>query len=420
MTDTDKTKMQLLEELADAHQRIFELEQAENKRVQTEDAFQKQIQAQVALRNASTAISSSLSMEVIMYQIIEEMGKAINVTSASIQRFEPKSLTTTIIAEYNGPEANPEEKISDLGNVYPEVDEDIFFERDKRMRAGQHDVAHFDDADLTSYERLEAQEFGVKSVLYIPLLIRNELMGYAVLWETRKRREFTSAEIILCKDLAQQAAIALDHARLYEQAQEEITERKKAETELQKLNAQLQSQLAEIKQLEINLREQAIRDPLTGLFNRRYMDEMLKMEIARTLRTKKPLSIVILDLDHLKTINDTYGHVKGGDTALRLFADTLKQLHRTEDILCRYAGDEFLVILSNTSPQVAYKRVMQWKDAVSKIKIETDEEDFSITFSAGIAEYTSHEHTGESLLIRADQALYRAKELGRDRVEIYQ
>lgn len=383
MTDTNKTKMQLLEELAAARQRIFELEQAENKRVQTEDAFQKQIQAQVALRNASAAISSSLSMEKIMYQIIEEMGKAVDATSASIQRFEPKSLTTTVIAEYNGPEANPEEKITDLGNVYPEVDEDIFFERDKRMRAGQHDVAHFDDADLTSYEREEAQEFGVKSVLYIPLLIRNELIGYAVIWETRRRREFTSGEIILCKDLAQHAAIALDHARLYEQAQEEITERKKAETELQKLNAQLQSQLAEIKQLEINLREQAIRDPLTGLFNRRYMDEMLQKEIARTVRTKKPLSIVILDLDHLKKFNDTYGHVEGGDKALRLLADTLKQNHRAEDILCRYAGDEFLVILYNTSAQAAYERAMQWKDAVSNIKLNLMKGNFRLLFQQG-------------------------------------
>jgi len=288
------------------------------------------------------------------------------------------------------------------------------------MRAGQHDIAHKGDADLTSYERADMQEYGVKSILYIPLLIRDALLGYAEIWESRRRREFTSAEIAVCKDMAQQAAIALENARLYEQAQEEITERKLVETALQKSNKQLESQLIEIKQLETKLREQAIRDPLTGVFNRRYMDEMLKKELARALRAKKPLSVVILDLDRLKQINDTYGHVEGGDKALQVLTDTIKKIIRIEDILCRYAGDEFMVILYDTSAQVAYERALEWKSAVSKIKIKNDEEEFSITFSAGVAEYTSHEATGESILIQADQALYRAKELGRDKVMIYQ
>jgi diguanylate cyclase (GGDEF)-like protein len=120
----------------------------------------------------------------------------------------------------------------------------------------------------------------------------------------------------------------------------------------------------------------------------------------------------------LKKINDTYGHVKGGDKALQVLVDTLKQISRTEDILCRYAGDEFLIILYDTTAQAAYERALEWKEIVSKIKIKTDEGDFSITFSAGVAEYPLHGFTGEDILIRADQALYRAKELGRDRVVI--
>ncbi len=251
------------------------------------------------------------------------------------------------------------------------------------------------------------------------MLIRDELIGYAEIWETRKRREFTSNEIDFCKDLAQQAAIALENARLFEQAQDEIIERKKAEIELKILNQQLQSQLAEIKKLESSLREQAIRDPLTGVFNRRYMDEMLKKEIARALRTRKPLSIVILDLDHLKKINDTYGHVEGGDKALLELSGTIKKITRIEDVLCRYAGDEFMAILYDTSAQAAYERALEWKEAVSKAKIKTDKGEFSITFSAGVAEYHFDGVTGEDLLIQADQALYRAKELGRERVVVY-
>ncbi len=152
MKDQSKTKAQLISEFAEMRQRVFELEQAESKRVRAENAIQKQIQVQVALRNAGSAISSSLSMETVMDQIAEELGKAVDATSAYINQYELTSGTTTEIAEYIGPEANASEKDSVLYSVYPEVDETVFWEREKRMRAGQHDVAHMDDVDLTSYE----------------------------------------------------------------------------------------------------------------------------------------------------------------------------------------------------------------------------------------------------------------------------
>jgi len=419
MADEQKSKKELLSELGVMRQRISEFEQSEIEQTRAEEVIQRQLLAQVALRNASAAISSSLSMETVMNQIVEELGGAVDATSAYINLYELISGTTTVIAKYIGPEANAAEKVSDLHSEYPEVDEFVFQERDKRMRSGQHDVAHQGDADLTSYERVDMEEDGVKSKLYIPLLIRDEFIGYAEIWETRMRREFTSVEIDLCKDLAQQAAIALENARLYEQAQVEITERKQAEMELQKVNIQFKHQLAEIQQLETSLREQAIRDPLTRVFNRRYMDVTLKKELIRAARKDEPLSVVILDLDNLKNINDTYGHVEGGDKSLQILANTIKKMSRKDDTVCRYAGDEFLVILYDTSAQVAYKRALEWKEAVSEIKIETDEGEFSITFSAGVSTFPDHTSTAEELLIQADQALYSAKEQGRDQIVVY-
>jgi diguanylate cyclase (GGDEF)-like protein/PAS domain S-box-containing protein len=200
----------------------------------------------------------------------------------------------------------------------------------------------------------------------------------------------------------------------------DITERVWVEMELYRANKQLQTHLVEIRELEVALREQAIRDPLTGVYNRRYMDEVLEQELARTSRKKGALSVVILDLDYLKDVNDNYGHVTGGDQALRTLADTLKQMCREEDTLCRYAGDEFLVILHETPAQVAYERASQWREAIESTKIKSNGRNFGITFSAGVASFPAHGSTSEGILQNADRALYRAKELGRNQVVIYQ
>ncbi|RLD04446.1 MAG: hypothetical protein DRI56_11260 [Chloroflexota bacterium] len=184
-------------------------------------------------------------------------------------------------------------------------------------------------------------------------------------------------------------------------------------------NIQLRDQLAKIKALETALREQAIRDPLTGLFNRRYMKETLHRELAKASRGKKYLSIVIIDLDHLKEINDMYGHVEGGDQALLFLSEKIGALCRTENTFCRYAGDEFLVILYGTSKQVAYNRAMEWKEAMSKEKIAVGKREFGVSFSAGISEFPAHGLDARELIQNADKALYKAKDAGRDCVIIY-
>ncbi|MFZ5822551.1 MAG: sensor domain-containing diguanylate cyclase [Chloroflexota bacterium] len=199
----------------------------------------------------------------------------------------------------------------------------------------------------------------------------------------------------------------------------DITERKRYETELQNANLQLQSQLEEIKQLQKSLRDQATRDPLTGLYNRRYMEEMLKQECTRAQRKQAPLSVVILDLDRLKQINDTYGHVEGGDQALQTLAETLKKVCRAGDTLCRYGGDEFLVILYDTPARIAYKRATQWQGALNGIRLFSGSKELEITFSAGIAEFPLHGSDEEELTIHADRALYHAKKGGRDNIVLY-
>lgn len=184
-------------------------------------------------------------------------------------------------------------------------------------------------------------------------------------------------------------------------------------------NVQLKDQLAKIKALETALREQAIRDPLTGLFNRRYLEDQLRHELARASRREKHLSVVIIDLDDLKLINDLYGHIEGGDQALLLLSEKIGALCRAEDIFCRYAGDEFVVILYDTSLQVAFQRAMEWKEAVSKASIPAEGKGFGISFSAGISEFPVHGVEAEKLIQHADKALYQAKEAGGNCVVMY-
>jgi len=231
---------------------IFGAIQDISKSVLTEDEIQRQMQVQVALRKAGAAISSTLDLDTVMANIAHEMGQAIGATSAYINSYEPTTFMSTVIAEYYGPEANAEECVSDLGTVYPEDGNEEFL---RLMTSGQHDESHHDGSGLTEYEQMEMQDEGVKSMLYIPLRIRDQLVGYTEIWDTSLRRDFSPEEIDLCQDLAQQAAIALEHARLYEQAQKEIADRKRVEEELANHRDQLEEL---IEQRTTELHEQMV------------------------------------------------------------------------------------------------------------------------------------------------------------------
>lgn len=211
---------------------------------------------------------------------------------------------------------------------------------------------------------------------------------------------------------------SLEKKRMQDQQRVYMKELGQAKQQLETQNEQLKTQLTEIEGLQAALHEQAIHDPLTGLYNRRHVNDVLKQECARALRKRERLSIVLLDLDHLKEINDTFGHVTGGDKALQILADTIRQMCREEDTLCRYGGDEFLILLYDTPAQVASERALQWKEAVNSIKVDCPEGGFHITFSAGVAEFPTQGSTGEETLIQADKALYRAKEHGRNQVAV--
>jgi diguanylate cyclase (GGDEF)-like protein len=165
------------------------------------------------------------------------------------------------------------------------------------------------------------------------------------------------------------------------------------------------------------LRMQAIRDPLTGLFNRRYMGEALERALRRAEHGGQPLSMIMFDVDHFKRLNDTSGH-QAGDDLLTHISSLLQARTRREDIACRYGGEEFLLILPGAPLEAALRRAEELRHAIRETTLEQRGQPLGpISVSAGVACFPEHGTTADELLRAADSALYRAKDLGRDRVE---
>lgn len=170
--------------------------------------------------------------------------------------------------------------------------------------------------------------------------------------------------------------------------------------------------------LRESLRSQAIRDPLTGLFNRRYFEETLRRELNRAERDGKPLSLVMLDIDHFKKLNDTFGH-DAGDTALKIVGEILGRRTRAGDVACRYGGEEFALVFPGMPANVASARVENLRAQIESQDIYFHGRALGeVTVSAGVAIYPEHAGDMESLIHAADNALYKSKEAGRNRVTI--
>ncbi|MCW5874452.1 MAG: diguanylate cyclase [Anaerolineales bacterium] len=176
---------------------------------------------------------------------------------------------------------------------------------------------------------------------------------------------------------------------------------------------QLREQIAENEELQAQLREQSIRDPLTGVFNRRYLEESLRRELANAQRKNEPLSLVMLDIDLFKSFNDTYGHAVG-DQVLQALGRTLNENTRTGDIVCRYGGDEFVVVFPGATAETARIRIDECRQAFAQLPIEIQGQQIHSTISAGVTSYPADSEDVDSLLNSADRALYQAKQMGKN------
>jgi diguanylate cyclase (GGDEF)-like protein len=225
------------------------------------------------------------------------------------------------------------------------------------------------------------------------------------------RARYIAIEVVHEVDAARaERDLALQGQRSAEDDRERLVE----------LNRQLRNQIAATEALQHQLREQALRDPLTSLHNRRYLFEVAPRHLELAQRRDESLCVVLLDLDRFKALNDNFGH-DAGDAMLKAFASLLEQSLRRTDIVCRHGGEEFVVVMPDISLAGAEAMLERLLDAYQQMRVSTPRQMLPpSSFSAGIAVFPAHGETLDQLLSRADRALYQAKEGGRARIEAAQ
>ncbi|MBI2757673.1 MAG: diguanylate cyclase [Chloroflexi bacterium] len=197
----------------------------------------------------------------------------------------------------------------------------------------------------------------------------------------------------------------------------DVSEKKRFETELEKMNERLRLQLHKISLLRDALREQTIRDPLTGLFNRRYLTETLERELSLAKRKGYSVSVIMIDIDQFKRVNDTYGH-KAGDQVLKALGKIIQSRVRSSDIPCRFGGEEFVIVMPETTVEIAVQRANQIRSKFRSMKFFGGGDAIIPTLSIGVAAFPTHGSNLEEIVQGADQAMYNAKAL-RNTVMVY-
>ncbi len=264
-----------------------------------------------------------------------------------------------------------------------------------------------------------AEYFGLLPNRLVPIVDPNEVITAALMMlgttlvlhyiVVRLHREAESAHA------ANQSLLELK-ADLEKRVEMRTAELQDANQQLQEVNQEMERQLNEIKDLRSKLEEEAIRDPLTGLYNRRYLKETLVREFAHARREDYDISFMLLDIDHFKKFNDLYGHATG-DLAIKTVAKQLTSRARAAGIACRMGGEEFLLVMPGILDEVAQLRAEYFRDQIMALPIPYGDENLALTVSIGVASFPKNGETWEELYEAVDQALYRAKQNGRNRVE---
>jgi diguanylate cyclase (GGDEF)-like protein len=323
--------------------------------------LQEQASREIAINRIATAIRESLELGVILQKTVDEVGTALNANCALRVKGETgeQGLTYSCLGDASNVPTSKQEKIIAALDLHC-------------SRFDSHTDTIIQDADDES----DLDEEKLPSTV-VPMIFQERLMGALQVTASDPARVWQENEILLLRTVANQVAVAVNHARLFAQIQ-----------------------------------QQALTDALTGLNNRRSFEMHLDRELQAARRHHRPLSLVMLDLDRFKQMNDSAGH-DTGDAALRKLSNCLRQGLRGVDSAARFGGDEFALILTNAYSEGAMILAERLRAHIEQIDIPGFGH---LSASIGIATFPSHASTRTELVIAADAALYNAKRAGRNRV----
>jgi diguanylate cyclase (GGDEF)-like protein/PAS domain S-box-containing protein len=353
------------------------------------------------LQEVTAALTASLQRDEVLAIILQQLKRVVSYDSASVMQWDDEE--SLRVVAHAGFRSQSQSDFRPTRETAPNI---------WRVVTEKRYCLVPDTWEDPSWNRDATEEDYIRCWMGTPLIFKGEAIGLLNI-DNERPNAYSERDLRIASVFADQAAIAIENARLYEQAQSEIGHRRQTELSLREANRSLVQQVREIAALQVQLREQALRDPVTGLYNRRYLDESLPREIGRAEREHGQVGAIMMDLDHFKAINDAYGHING-DKALVSLGELLNTRSRTSDIACRFGGEEFCLILPGATLRAVLDRAEELRAAFEGTTISTDQGSFHVTISLGAAIFPLHANSAESLVARADEALYRAKRAGRN------
>lgn len=331
----------------------------------------------VVMNEVSQQVNSSLELPEVLSLLARHAADSIGVNRGIVWLMDSQKIQLEAVAAYG----LSLDLLGQLSMFLPDIRRARFFQ----ALSEQHAVELTEGQDVEVFQGVLKGILQVRSMLAVPLLLKHQAIGLLVVDDTRETHDFLEDEVALVSAIANQAVLAIENARLY-----------------------------------LQVKEQAITDGLTSLYNHRYFQLRFAEEYAHCRRYGNDLSLIMMDIDHFKHYNDTYGHI-AGDLALKEIAGLTRASVRENDIVARYGGEEIVIILPMTPLEGAKIVAERIRSAVQECKFLGDMNipQVSITVSLGVSSYAARHENRELLLQEADMALYAAKEAGRNRVMVY-
>jgi diguanylate cyclase (GGDEF)-like protein/PAS domain S-box-containing protein len=328
------------------------------------ETVQRQAIEAETLRQAASVVNSALDLQHVLDRILTELNKVVYYDSAAVFFVEEDHLRIVALRGFPDPERY-------LNQVYP-LEDPLLDE----LKGSGRPLILFDAQEDPRFEKWGETE-NIHGWLGVPLFAHGICIGFLTL-DNHNPGAYNTDTAKLALVFANQAAIAIENARLFEQVQ-----------------------------------RLAVTDPLTNLHNRRYFFEVAHREMERARRYESPLSLIMIDIDRFKEVNDTHGHLIG-DLVLKHIAERLKGQLREIDVLCRYGGEEFVILLPDTNLEAAYQVAERLRLAIVQTPIQAEGNLVNITTSLGVAHMDANCQQIDDLIRYADLALYQAKSAGRN------